>query len=96
MAASCTPCERSSTSSRFGQRVAAIRRRKSSSAASGIATENGRMAPAACWSTVGLVFATVVLPCANKGHRITSHTPEHASHPGVEPQVQACWGVAPM
>ena len=39
--ASCTPCERSSTSSRVGQRVAASRRRSSASSSSGTCTCEG-------------------------------------------------------
>ena len=40
--ASCTPCERSATSSLVGQRVAARRRRRSSRSSLGISTRNGR------------------------------------------------------
>src|SRR4051794_2152734 len=49
--ASCTPCERSVTSSREGHRVAVSRRRSSPSASSGISARNGRMALPVCWST---------------------------------------------
>src|SRR6478752_4914953 len=44
VAASCTPCERSATSSLVGQRVAAMRRRKSSICSSEKWTWKGRMA----------------------------------------------------
>src|SRR6516165_12683856 len=44
--ASCTPCDRSATSSLLGKRVAVRRRRRSVIASSGIATRNGRIAPA--------------------------------------------------
>ena len=43
VAANCTPCERSATSSRVGQRVARMRRRRSSRASSEISTWKGWM-----------------------------------------------------
>src|SRR5262245_33417167 len=42
--ASCTPCDRSATSSLWGRRVAVMRRRSSSRSSCGTATWNGRMA----------------------------------------------------
>src|SRR5919106_3524521 len=44
MKASCTPCEKSSTVSLSGQRVATMRARRSSSSASGVSIVNGRTA----------------------------------------------------
>src|SRR5919201_3708557 len=58
MAASWTPCERSATSSLLGQRVAAMRRRKSSIRSSGKSTWNGRIAAAV--STVVLMTTSVL------------------------------------
>src|SRR5918995_7507434 len=55
MVASCTPCDRSGTSSLVGQRVAVMRRRISASASSGTSTRNGWMLDA---SLVVLVSAT--------------------------------------
>jgi hypothetical protein len=52
MVASCTPCERSVTSSLDGVRTAPIRRRMSSNAASGMSTRNGRIAVAPDFSVV--------------------------------------------
>src|SRR6266540_3095744 len=58
MAASWTPCERSATSSLLGQRVAAMRRRKSSIRSSGTSTWNGPIAVAV--STVVLMTTSVL------------------------------------
>src|ERR671931_818515 len=58
MAASWTPCERSATSSLLGQRVAAMRRRKSSIRSSGTSTWNGPIAAAV--STVVLMTTSVL------------------------------------
>src|ERR671913_1532610 len=55
MVASCTPCDRSGTSSLVGQRVAVMRRRIAASSSSGTLTRNGRMLGA---SVVVLVSAT--------------------------------------
>jgi hypothetical protein len=41
--ASCTPCDRSVTSSLEGQRIAAMRRRRSAIAPSGMSTRKGRI-----------------------------------------------------
>ena len=43
MVASCTPCDRSATSSLEGQRVAAMRRRKPSISSFGISTSNATL-----------------------------------------------------
>src|SRR5947209_12620852 len=55
MVASCTPCDRSGTSSLVGQRVAARRRRRSAIASSGISTWKGRISVAE--SVMALVIA---------------------------------------
>ena len=56
--ASCTPWERSATSSSEGQRVASIRRRSSASCSSGTSIRNGRMAVA---SAVACILALLGL-----------------------------------
>src|SRR5215208_6048222 len=48
--ASCTPCDRSSTSSLLGQRVAPMRRRRSSRSSSGTSTRKGLTAG---WVSIG-------------------------------------------
>src|SRR5918994_5243311 len=60
MVASCTPCERSSTSSLDGQRVAAMRRRRSSSCSSEVSRWNGRTVVASVATDMCVSFSFVV------------------------------------
>src|SRR5918911_3131648 len=82
MAASWTPCERSPTSSLLGQRVAAMRRRKSSIRSSGTSTWNGPIAAA---------VSTVVLNTTSVLERPRDPT-LHAGHqePADEPRWTRC------
>ena len=66
MVASCTPCERSSTSSFDGSRVAPMRRRNSARSSSGTATSNGR-------TSVPVVVADIRTPlrcCTTSGQPV--------------------------
>ena len=82
--ASCTPCERSPTSSLLGQRVDARRRRRSSSASSGISTVNGRMTlPVCCSSMVMSGTAPLLAPGAEKSQ----------IRPGWQTPSQAAWRI---